>query len=125
MTNVSDWEVILVDDEPDSLHLIHEILALYGAKVYHAISGAQFLNELRHLTPTLFILDLAMPRPDGWDLLEAIRENPATRYSPVVAITAYYSDKVASQAYDAGFDAFFPKPIKAAEFLAKLKELIS
>ncbi len=124
MTDISEWVVVLVDDEPDSLNLIHDILTLNGAKVYQTISGAQCLDELKHITPTLFVLDLAMPRPDGWDLLAAFRENAATKHTPVVAVTAYYSEKVASQAYEAGFDAFFPKPIKASEFLAKLKVLI-
>ena len=124
MSTISEWKVILVDDEPDSLNLIHDILALNGAEVYRAASGHQYLQELARLTPTLVVLDLAMPRPDGWDLLAEIRANPVTAHVPVVAVTAYYSEKVAAEAYQAGFDAFFPKPIKANGFLAKLKELL-
>jgi CheY-like chemotaxis protein len=115
---------MLVDDEPDSLNLVHDILAFNGAEVHRAASGRQGLEELQHLVPTLIVLDLAMPAPDGWDLLEAIRANPAICHVPVVAITAYYSERVAEHAYQAGFNAFFPKPIKAGGFIAKLKELV-
>ncbi len=123
MSDMSNWKVILVDDEPDSLNLIHDILALNGAEVHRAAGGTQCLNLLATVTPTLVVLDLAMPKPDGWDLLKAIRSTPTTAQVPVVAVTAYYSDAVTQQAYQAGFNAFFPKPIKASGFLSKLKEV--
>jgi CheY-like chemotaxis protein len=125
MRNINEWKVVLVDDEPDSLNLIHEILTLHGAEVYEAASGAEGLAHLATITPTLIVLDLAMPRPDGWDLLAEIRAHPATADVPVVAVTAFYSDQVATQAHLAGFDAFFPKPIKTSGFLEKLQELVS
>jgi two-component system cell cycle response regulator DivK len=125
MHNINEWKVVLVDDEPDSLHLIHDILALHGAEVYEAASGEEGLARLAAVTPTLVVLDLAMPRPDGWDLLAEIRAHPAMAEVPVVAVTAYYSDQVAAQADLAGFNAFFSKPIKAGGFLEKLQELVS
>jgi CheY-like chemotaxis protein len=70
------------------------------------------------------VLDLAMPKPDGWDLLRMVRETTATADIPVVAVTAYYSDKVAKQAREAGFSAFFPKPIKVNGFLNALKDVM-
>ncbi len=124
MIEIIRWKVILVDDEPDSLNLLHEILALNGAEVYRAASGDQCLTLLDKVVPTLIVLDLAMPRPDGWDLLRMVREAPSTAGVPVVAVTAYYSDQVAEQAYQAGFNAFFSKPIKVNGFLSKLKEVI-
>jgi two-component system, cell cycle response regulator DivK len=121
---INDWVVILVDDEPDSLNLVHDILTLNGAEVHRASNGRQGLDELSRIIPTLIILDLAMPSPDGWEMLEEIRADPDIRRVPVVAITAYYSERVAERAFQAGFDAFFPKPIKASHFITKLKELV-
>jgi CheY-like chemotaxis protein len=123
MTELTHWRVILVDDEPDSLNLIHDILALNGAEVYRAASGEECLSLLKTVMPTLIVLDLAMPKPDGWDILKMVREAPATAGVPVVAVTAYYSNRVAEQAGQAGFNAFFPKPIKVSGFLNKLKEV--
>ncbi len=123
MTDITRWKVILVDDEPDSLDLIHDILTLNGAEVYRAAGGEQCLSLLAEVAPTLVVLDLAMPKPDGWDLLREIRARPQTADVPVVAVTAYYSDSVVRQAHEAGFNAFFPKPIRSNVFLSKLKEL--
>ncbi len=124
MTNINQWKVILVDDEPDSLRLVHDILALHGAQVYEAGNGNQGLALLEKVVPTLFVIDLAMPRPDGWDLLARIRANPALAAVPVVAITAYYSDMVIKHANQAGFNALFPKPIKSEPFLNALRAVV-
>lgn len=124
MIDTSAWIVVLVDDEPDSLNLIHDVLAVGGAQVHRISNGHQCLDLLNTLTPTLIILDLAMPRPDGWELLASIRANPATAGVAVVAVTAYHSPSVAEKARQAGFDAFIPKPIRSGEFLSQLKELL-
>ncbi len=124
MTDLSQWKVMLVDDEPDSLNLLADILALNGAQVYRAGSSAECLDMLQTIDPTLIVLDLAMPRPDGWELLSHIRANLRLAGVPVVAVTAYYSTRVAEEALEAGFDAFFPKPIRAAEFIDRLAEVV-
>ncbi len=123
MTDMTAWKVLLVDDEPDSLALLYEILALHGANVYQAPGGEQALALLKTVLPTLVVVDLAMPKPDGWDLLKVVRETPAIASVPVVAVTAFYSDQVARQAISAGFNGFFQKPIRASAFLSKLKEI--
>lgn len=125
MTDLSQWTVVLVDDELDSLNLVADVLALQGAEVHQAVSGREGLMLLHTVTPTIIVLDLAMPRPDGWDVLAAIRTTPNLAAVPVVAITAYYSEKVAQEAYRAGFDAFSPKPIKAGDFVRLLQDVIS
>jgi CheY-like chemotaxis protein len=124
MSNITDWHVLLVDDEPDSLELISEVLTHAGAEVFRTSSGDECLHALSGLTPTLLIVDLNMPRPDGWDLLGHIRGNPATENIPVVAITAYHSTGVARQAQETGFNAYIPKPIKSQHFIEVLESII-
>ncbi len=121
MTDMSQWTVILVDDEPDSLNLLYDILQYNRVTVHRAANGRECLALLDEVTPTLVIVDLAMPHPDGWDILSAIRGRSSTADLPVVAVTAYHSGSVAAQARQAGFNAFFPKPIKAGEFLERLR----
>lgn len=124
MSDVTTWRVLLVDDEPDSLDLAYDILALHGAQVARAASGYDGLDMLETVHPTLVVLDLNMPEPDGWDLLRAIRTDPALGDIPVVAITAYYSETVEQRAADAGFDAFIPKPIKSGDFMQHLYAVV-
>lgn len=117
------WPIVLVDDEPDSLNLLSDMLMLNGADVYRAPSGEACLDLLREVTPRVVVVDLNMPRPDGWDVLAGIRAMAHGADVPVVAVTAYYSDKVEDEAYRAGFDAFVRKPVKSGKFLELLYDL--
>ena len=118
------WKVLVVDDEADSLSLIHDMLAFKGIEVQCVDNGADGLLMLHHFDPTLVIVDLSMPKPDGWDLLFAIRTTARTASLPVVAITAYSSDKVIAQARLSGFTALISKPIKLNSLMDKLVEVV-
>jgi two-component system, cell cycle response regulator DivK len=124
MHDISHWKIILVDDELDSLNLIYDMLTLNGAEVHQTTNGNQGLLLLETVQPTLIVVDLSMPHPDGWDVLNAVRANQATSHVPVVAVTAYYSDEVSRRAMQAGFNAFIPKPIRVNSFLDTLREVI-
>jgi two-component system cell cycle response regulator DivK len=112
-----------VDDEPDSLQLLHDLLSHHGIDVYQARGGQECLELLQSVTPTLIVMDLAMPKPDGWDVLEQIRANPSLASVPIIAVTAYHSGTLARQVLEAGFTAYIPKPIKSREFMQRLQEL--
>jgi len=123
MTPMQDWHVLLVDDEPDSLQMLHDFLAHQHIDVHRATGGRECLELLKSFTPTLIVTDLSMPKPDGWDLLAQIRANPSMVSVPVIAITAYHSGELGRQAIEAGFSAYMPKPIKSNEFVQKIQEL--
>jgi CheY-like chemotaxis protein len=120
------WEVVVVEDDNDNREVVTEALHLFqsDAHVTAFADGSEYLAEMEHLSPTLVILDLALPKVDGWTTLEAIRENPATASVPVVAVTGYHSAKVEHAALEAGFDAFFAKPIDIFSFGAQLAMII-
>lgn len=125
MTQMNQWTVILVDDEPDSLNLLYDILQFNNVTVYRATDGHHCLALLDEVHPNLVVVDLAMPHPDGWEILSAIRGRASTANLPVVAVTAYHSETVAAEARRAGFTLFLPKPIKAGEFLAQLQAVMN
>jgi len=124
MTAPSQWLIALVDDDIDSLKLMQEILTLRGAQVVYAAVGEQFLKLMDELTPTAIVMDLAMPNPDGWELLRQIRATPRLAAIPVIAVTSFYSDTIAREALEAGFDAFLAKPLKASALIGQLEALI-
>ncbi len=123
-TDINEWVVLVVDDEPDSLNLLSEIIAAQGAQVYRAPGGSECLVLLEQVSPTLIILDLNMPSPDGWQLLEAIRANPRQAGVKVVAVTAFHSASVEQAALRAGFDAFIPKPLKGSTLIGQLRQVV-
>jgi CheY-like chemotaxis protein len=122
--NTHEWNVLVVDDHSDFARQIQAILEHHGATVHTASEGAHCLEMARSLKPTMIITDLAMPVIDGWRLLEELRENPATANIPVIAITAYHSSDVEASAFRVGFDAYFPKPVEAGSFVAKLGQML-
>jgi CheY-like chemotaxis protein len=123
MTEPTYWRVLLVDDEPDSLNLIHDILTLNGARVHRATDGQQCLEMVAEVTPTMIVLDLAMPKMDGWEVLSQLHANPISASLPVVAVTAYHSPSVEKEARQSGFAAFLAKPIKSDTLLRTLAEV--
>ena len=123
MSEMTDWKIVLVDDEPDALNVIYHMLTHNGIEVHRAVDGEECLALLEGLKPTCIVVDLAMPKVDGWSVLSRVRANPDKAHLPIIAITAYHSANVAEEAYRAGFDGYFAKPVKSDEFMAKLTEL--
>jgi len=124
MSDPSNWRVLVVEDQEDSVQVLSQILRFHGCEVLVAGNGQECLTVLAEVQPTLVLMDLAMPGMDGWSALASIRSNPRTRDLCVVAVTAYYSVNVAEDALTAGFDACFPKPVGAATLVADLQTLL-
>ncbi|MBL8130496.1 MAG: response regulator [Anaerolineae bacterium] len=121
----SRWTILVVEDDFDSRQMISKILQHHGIDVSVATDGRECLAMLESITPTLIVTDLAMPRMDGWETLNAIRANSATRHIPVIAITAYDSPATAQGAMMAGFNAYFAKPLDPRTFVQALSQFIA
>jgi two-component system cell cycle response regulator DivK len=124
MIDASNWQVLVVEDEFDSAELIAKILQYHGAKVHLARNGLECLEKLKDLEPTIVLLDLSLPGMDGWETLIKIRANSKTAQIPVAAITAYHSVSVAEDAHQAGFDAYFSKPISTTTIMFDLANIL-
>lgn len=125
MSPLTTWEVIVVEDLYDDVQLVSKILTHHGIKVHVARNGDQGLALLEDIVPTAIVTDLAMPGKDGWAMLSAIRQNPATSHLPVIAVTAYHSVEVEDEALRAGFTAYFAKPIHPITFVQALEGLLA
>lgn len=123
--NPANWQALVVEDDYDSLQVVKSALVHSGAEVHATDSGSEALEMLQRFTPSLIVLDLALPDIDGWETLKGIRANPATASIPVIAITAYHSVQVADEARQAGFNAYYSKPLDIKAFLDGLKRLLS
>ena len=119
-----NWNILIVEDEFDSAQMVSKIIKHHGASLRIASNGIECLHLLEEDLPDLVIMDLAMPKMDGWQTLEAMRRNKKTSHIPVVAVTAYYSDEVEENVSLAGFDAYFTKPIDPLKFVNDIAHLI-
>lgn len=123
--SIKDWNVLVVEDEADSMELVHGLLSHYGIHCVGAMSGEEALQMLEKMTPTLIILDLALPGVDGWGVLQAVRMNRKLSNVPCVAITAFHTPELAEQAIKAGFNAYFAKPIDSTSFVRELQTIVN
>ncbi|HVO41886.1 MAG TPA: response regulator, partial [Aggregatilineales bacterium] len=79
-----DWQVLIVEDEPDSLELIQTLLKHQGINSTGVGSAEEALAVLKVSTPTLLIIDLALPAMDGWGFLRRLQVEPSVRCVPKV-----------------------------------------
>jgi CheY-like chemotaxis protein len=106
-------QVLVVDDEPDTLMLVAEVLREWGAQVNLAASAEEAMNEFRRMRPDVIISDIGMPGMDGYGFIRQVRSLSAAEggRTPAVALTAYARIEDAQRAFAAGFQLHVPKPV--------------
>lgn len=125
MKNLSNWRVLIVEDEIDGHGVLTPILEHHNIAIESVFSAEDALDILQKIIPTVVIVDLALPGMNGWELLEEMQADPEWQNIPAVAMTAYHSTGVAQDAISAGFAAYFPKPINAQNFIEDLVDAVS
>jgi CheY-like chemotaxis protein len=118
-------QVLVVDDDRDSLALTREILETTGASVITADSGADALEKLRHNRANVLITDLSMPTMDGFALIAEVRksQDDAVRDIPAAALTAFARSEDRVRAMQSGFEVHLSKPIDPGELMAAAASL--
>lgn len=101
---------IIVDDHGDTRAGYAEFLTTFGFDVSTAADGDELRSLLARWTPDAIVLDLQLPRTDGWELTREIRKDPRTRHIVIVVVSACVMPAERAAAEDAGCDAFIGKP---------------
>ncbi len=111
--------ILLVENDPDSLALLTQVLKNVGATVHGAGSGAEALDELAKRTFDLLISDIGMPEMDGYALIERLRHWPAVKNGaiPAIALTAFARAEDRERGLASGYNVFLSKPIDPTELL--------
>jgi CheY-like chemotaxis protein len=125
MHDLSQWNVLVVDDEPDNIGVIELVLNYHHAVVRTAESGMRCLELMREERPTLLLVDIQMPQMSGLELLAIIKENNNWRDIPVVAVTAHAMIGDLERFTSAGFDGYIPKPINALSLVEELQPIVA
>ncbi|MGB7587039.1 MAG: HD domain-containing phosphohydrolase [Terriglobales bacterium] len=116
--------VLVVDDNPDTMNLMQELLETQGYEVITMPDAAQAEAEIRRQLPDLILSDVIMPGKSGYELCRELKADPATRLIPFVLITGLADREDKLRGIEAGADDFLNKPIFSEELFARVNSLI-
>lgn len=118
------WDVVVIDDEPDSLEVARFILDFYGANVETATNGKEGIELVEQVRPRFVISDLSMPEMDGWEFVNELKSSVMIAEIPVIALTAHAMKGDRERAMAAGFHNYLTKPLTANTFIDELLALL-
>jgi len=118
-------QILIVDDDPTTLHLLEKALSFEGYQIVSASRGAKAIEAAHKFRPKLLLLDLMMPGMSGIEVCRAIRADPKLAHIPILMLTAVavMDQKVA--AFDAGADDYLTKPVHPKELISRVKALLA
>ncbi|MBK9266855.1 MAG: response regulator [Polyangiaceae bacterium] len=114
--------IMVVEDEPDVLDFIQQVLEAAGARVITATSAEDALTRLATMTPNVLVSDIGMPGMDGYEMIRKLRE-VLKKVVPALALTAFSREEDRAQAIQAGFHEHLSKPIAPTELQAIVARL--
>jgi DNA-binding response OmpR family regulator len=122
---VTKKKILVVEDEESLLKLQSILLTIRGYTVEGATDGQAALEAVETMNPDLILLDIMLPKIDGFEVCRQVKANEATRHIPVVMLTAkkYPADRVMGE--QAGADAYITKPYKSAMVIKTIQRLLS
>jgi DNA-binding response OmpR family regulator len=116
--------VLVVDDEPNIVLSLEFLMQQAGFEVRVARDGEQALAAMREKTPDLVLLDVMIPRGDGYGVCKAVRANPAWRDVRIVMLTAKGRESEREKGISLGADDYITKPFSTREVVGRVRELL-
>ncbi len=117
--------ILIVDDNPDNLRLLAGFLSADGYQIRAASNGRQALDAVAKKLPDLILLDLMMPKIDGYEVCRRLKADTNTRSIPILFISALDETMDKVKAFEVGGVDYIVKPFQPAEVLARVKTHIS
>ena len=117
--------ILVVEDNVDNRTLVCDILDALGYEVSEATNGAEGVAKASQDKPALILMDLSLPKKDGWTATRELRANPELSHIPIIALTAHAMKGDREQALDAGCDDYVSKPINLSELARKIRTYLS
>ena len=115
-----DLDILVVEDVEVNREVIQELLTSVGLSCRLASNGLEALGEVARQTPDVILMDCQMPVMDGFTATRRLRENPAWRYLPVIALTANAMREDQEKCFAAGMNAHLPKPVRMNTLFERL-----
>ena len=117
-------KILAVDDMPQIVRLIQVNLQKAGFEVITAADGEEGLRKVHEEKPDLVILDVIMPKRDGFQVLRAIKSNAETRHLPVIMLTVKAQDADIFEGLKEGAELYLPKPFHPTELVSLVRRVL-
>ena len=114
--------LLLVEDNEDNRIIYSTVLRHLGYTVVEAFDGTQAIALARTVLPDLILMDISIPKVDGWEATRILRLDPATRHIPIIALTAHALADDRERAQAIGFTAYLAKPIEPRAVVAEVQK---
>ena len=117
--------VLVVEDYQDAREMYAAYLMFSGFRVAEATNGVEAIEKTNELMPDIILMDLALPRMDGWEATRRLKLDERTKHIPIVALTGHALAGHAEGARQAGCDAFVTKPCLPDALVAEIQRVLS
>jgi two-component system cell cycle response regulator len=118
-------KILVVDDNVQNVELVQEILNTAGYTVSTSYGGEEALQKVREEKPDLILLDIMMPKMDGYQVCETLRSEDETKDIPIIFVTAKTEVKDWTHAiFNMGANSYITKPINAKKLTDKVKSVL-
>ena len=117
--------IMVVEDNELSRDALSRRLARRGYRIVLAVDGMQAIELGRAERPDIILMDLGLPRVDGWEATRQLKADPVTRHIPIIVLSAHAMTNDRDKALQAGGDEFDTKPVRFQPLLDKIEALLS
>lgn len=116
--------MLVADDDPAMRALMSTILKSQGFEVAEAVDGVEALDQAQRLSPAVLLLDMEMPRLDGFGVLEALRRRLVGRAVPVIVVTAHDDPATEAKCIELGAEDYLTKPIQPSSLVVRIRAVL-
>jgi two-component system, cell cycle response regulator DivK len=116
--------ILVVEDQEDNRQILRDLLTNAGYKIAEAGDGEEALRAIAAKRPDLILMDIQLPKMDGYEATRRIKTNPATKDIPIIVVTSYALSGDEDKALAAGGDDYVTKPYSPKALLAKIREYL-
>lgn len=116
--------LLLVEDNEDNRIIYSTVLRHLGYDVVEAQDGEEAIELARRVQPDLILMDISIPKLDGWEATRILRQDPSTSAIPIIALTAHALAEDRTKAAEVGFTSYLAKPVEPRAVVAEVRRII-
>ncbi len=118
-------KILIIEDDPVFQHTLGEFLRAEGFKVFSAVDGEEGIKETQKQSPDLILLDIILPKKDGYEVIAELKKDPAAKNIPIVLLTNLGGVQDVEKALGLGATTYLVKSdYKLEEVVGKIKEIL-